>query len=67
MEYNPSRLPNWKHCQRCGRLYKGFWEVLCGDCRKGKYGYDQNHEVKSKQDSDDVLKDIKRPDDFPAK
>ena len=67
MEYNRSKLPNWKHCQRCGRLYKGLWELLCDDCRMERYGGEQTHSVKSKADAFDSLRDFKPPDDLSTK
>jgi len=57
MEYNRSKLPNWKHCQRCGRLYKGLWEPLCADCRAGRFGQNEKKTVEMEQEPEDTLKE----------
>jgi hypothetical protein len=54
MEYNRSKLPNWKHCQRCGRLYKGLWELLCPDCRAGRYDAQKAPFDEPQHDTDDT-------------
>ena len=64
MEYNPSKLPNWKHCQRCGRLYKGLWELLCADCRTGQYGRKTARSTDSNSDSLDTMKALRPPGGF---
>jgi len=57
MEYNRSKLPNWKHCQKCGRLYKGLWESLCPDCMAGRYGQRTGDPSDTKQESTEPPED----------